>query len=174
MDFCRLLLSSNRVLLRINTVSQVRNPPSLRLSASTLMFTIPYECRPILVWSRRDDSSPSLRNALRKIKAKRSFCTYMAGDCLSSMGQNGPHCVHVLWIEYECYCICYALSRRECYCHRFDWYVHLSFPFLWFSVREELIMCGLGMNTIAACFLIPVGVSIYVMGGGMRATLLCD
>ncbi len=31
-----------------------------------------------------------------------------------------------------------------------------------------------GMNTIAACFLIPIGVSIYVMVGGMRATLLCD
>lgn len=30
------------------------------------------------------------------------------------------------------------------------------------------------MNTIAACFLIPIGVSIYVVVGGMRATLLCD
>lgn len=31
-----------------------------------------------------------------------------------------------------------------------------------------------GMNTIAACFLIPAGVAIYVVAGGMRATLLCD
>ncbi|EJD35922.1 Na+/solute symporter [Auricularia subglabra TFB-10046 SS5] len=31
-----------------------------------------------------------------------------------------------------------------------------------------------GMNTIAACFLIPLGVAIYVIAGGMRATLLCD
>jgi len=31
-----------------------------------------------------------------------------------------------------------------------------------------------GMNTLAACFLIPIGVSIYVVVGGMRATLLCD
>ncbi|KIM24913.1 hypothetical protein M408DRAFT_228455 [Serendipita vermifera MAFF 305830] len=31
-----------------------------------------------------------------------------------------------------------------------------------------------GMNTIAACFLIPFGVAIYVVAGGMRATLLCD
>ncbi|KAG8842057.1 hypothetical protein FRB91_004465, partial [Serendipita sp. 411] len=31
-----------------------------------------------------------------------------------------------------------------------------------------------GMNTIAACFLIPLGVAIYVVAGGMRATLLCD
>ncbi|KZT18743.1 urea transporter [Neolentinus lepideus HHB14362 ss-1] len=31
-----------------------------------------------------------------------------------------------------------------------------------------------GMNTIAACFLIPLGVCIYVVVGGMRSTLLCD
>ncbi|KAG9311247.1 urea transporter [Chiua virens] len=31
-----------------------------------------------------------------------------------------------------------------------------------------------GMNTIAACFLIPLGVAIYVVVGGMRSTLLCD
>jgi Na+/proline symporter len=31
-----------------------------------------------------------------------------------------------------------------------------------------------GMNTIAACFLIPLGVSIYVLAGGMRATLIAD
>ena len=31
-----------------------------------------------------------------------------------------------------------------------------------------------GMNTIAACFLIPFGVAIYVVAGGMRATLIAD
>lgn len=31
-----------------------------------------------------------------------------------------------------------------------------------------------GMNTLVACFLIPAGVAIYVVVGGMRATLLCD
>jgi SSS family transporter len=31
-----------------------------------------------------------------------------------------------------------------------------------------------GMSTIAACFLIPIGVAIYVVVGGMRSTLLCD
>lgn len=31
-----------------------------------------------------------------------------------------------------------------------------------------------GMSTIAACFLIPVGVAIYVVAGGMRATLIAD
>ncbi|KAH0578839.1 hypothetical protein H2248_003033 [Termitomyces sp. 'cryptogamus'] len=31
-----------------------------------------------------------------------------------------------------------------------------------------------GMSTIAAIFLIPLGVTIYVVFGGMRATLLCD
>ncbi|RXW17021.1 hypothetical protein EST38_g8834 [Candolleomyces aberdarensis] len=31
-----------------------------------------------------------------------------------------------------------------------------------------------GMHTVAACFLIPLGVAIYVVVGGMRSTLLCD
>ena len=31
-----------------------------------------------------------------------------------------------------------------------------------------------GMNTVAACFLIPLGVAIYVLAGGMRATLIAD
>ena len=31
-----------------------------------------------------------------------------------------------------------------------------------------------GMPTLAACYLIPIGVAIYVLVGGMRATLLCD
>ncbi|EIN04744.1 urea transporter [Punctularia strigosozonata HHB-11173 SS5] len=31
-----------------------------------------------------------------------------------------------------------------------------------------------GMNTLAACFLTPLGVAIYVVVGGMRSTLLCD
>jgi len=31
-----------------------------------------------------------------------------------------------------------------------------------------------GMHTLAACYLIPLGVAIYVVVGGMRATLLCD
>lgn len=31
-----------------------------------------------------------------------------------------------------------------------------------------------GMHTIAACFLIPTVVAIYVVVGGMRSTLLCD
>jgi hypothetical protein len=30
------------------------------------------------------------------------------------------------------------------------------------------------MSTLAACFLIPLSVGIYVIVGGMRATLLCD
>jgi len=31
-----------------------------------------------------------------------------------------------------------------------------------------------GMNTVAACFLIPLGVSVYVLAGGMRASLIAD
>lgn len=31
-----------------------------------------------------------------------------------------------------------------------------------------------GMSTLAACFLIPVGVAVYVLIGGMRSSLLAD
>jgi Na+/proline symporter len=31
-----------------------------------------------------------------------------------------------------------------------------------------------GMPTLAACFLIPLGVCFYVLVGGMRSTLICD
>ncbi|KAI0311068.1 urea transporter [Amylostereum chailletii] len=62
---------------------------------------------------------------------------------------------------------------------------HLVFMFFGLAtniiVSSMLILGGsatvtdlTGMNTIAACFLIPLGVAIYVMVGGMRATLLCD
>lgn len=59
--------------------------------------------------------------------------------------------------------------------------------FLFFGLATNIIVSSMlilggsatvtdltGMNTIAACFLIPIGVAIYVVVGGMRATLLCD
>ncbi|KIJ49246.1 hypothetical protein M422DRAFT_777727 [Sphaerobolus stellatus SS14] len=59
--------------------------------------------------------------------------------------------------------------------------------FLFFGLATNIIVSSMlvlggsatvtdltGMNTIAACFLIPIGVAIYVIAGGMRATLLCD
>ncbi|KAI5122853.1 hypothetical protein M0805_003147 [Coniferiporia weirii] len=59
--------------------------------------------------------------------------------------------------------------------------------FLFFGLATNIIVSSMlvlggsatvtdltGMNTIAACFLIPLGVAIYVVAGGMRATLLCD
>ncbi|KAF7297841.1 Urea transporter [Mycena kentingensis (nom. inval.)] len=62
---------------------------------------------------------------------------------------------------------------------------HLIFMF--FGLATNLIVSSMlvlggsatvtdltGMSTIAACFLIPLGVSIYVVVGGMRSTLLCD
>ncbi|KDN44490.1 hypothetical protein RSAG8_05537, partial [Rhizoctonia solani AG-8 WAC10335] len=59
--------------------------------------------------------------------------------------------------------------------------------FLFFGLATNIIVSSMlilggsatvtdltGMNTIAACFLIPMVVAIYVVAGGMRATLLCD
>ncbi|KAF8184798.1 urea transporter [Pholiota molesta] len=62
---------------------------------------------------------------------------------------------------------------------------HLVFMFFGLAtniiVSSMLILGGsatvtdlTGMSTIAACFLIPLGVAIYVVVGGMRSTLLCD
>ncbi|KAK0201054.1 Na+/solute symporter [Desarmillaria ectypa] len=31
-----------------------------------------------------------------------------------------------------------------------------------------------GMNTKAACFLLPIGIAVYVLVGGLRATFICD
>jgi len=31
-----------------------------------------------------------------------------------------------------------------------------------------------GMNIIAACFLLPIGIAVYVIFGGLRATFMCD
>ncbi|KAI0929435.1 hypothetical protein AcV7_005287 [Taiwanofungus camphoratus] len=68
---------------------------------------------------------------------------------------------------------------------RWGTFAHLVFMFFGLAtnviVSSMLILGGsatvtslTGMNTLAACFLIPVGVAIYVVVGGMRATLLCD
>jgi Na+/proline symporter len=31
-----------------------------------------------------------------------------------------------------------------------------------------------GMPIIAACFLLPIGIAVYVVVGGLRATFICD
>lgn len=31
-----------------------------------------------------------------------------------------------------------------------------------------------GMNIIASCFLLPIGIAVYVVFGGLRATFICD
>jgi len=67
------------------------------------------------------------------------------------------------------------------------WGKFAHFVFMFFGLATNIIVSSMlilggsatvtaltGMNTIAACFLIPIGVSIYVVVGGMRATLLCD
>ncbi|KAJ3482288.1 hypothetical protein NLI96_g7081 [Meripilus lineatus] len=45
-------------------------------------------------------------------------------------------------------------------------------------VRKECLLtnqsCRKALHTIAACFLIPLGVAIYIVVGGMRSTFICD
>ncbi|KAN0082797.1 Sodium:solute symporter family domain containing protein [Tylopilus felleus] len=79
----------------------------------------------------------------------------------------------------------YAHTWLEIVATRWGTLAHLVFMF--FGLATNLIVSSMlvlggsatvnsltGMNTIAACFLIPLGVAIYVVVGGMRSTLLCD
>ncbi|KAI0260739.1 urea transporter [Gloeopeniophorella convolvens] len=79
----------------------------------------------------------------------------------------------------------YAHTWLEIVGARWGRTAHLVFMFFGLAtniiVSSMLILGGsatvtdlTGMHTIAACFLIPLGVAIYVVVGGMRATLLCD
>ncbi|KIK93077.1 hypothetical protein PAXRUDRAFT_829359 [Paxillus rubicundulus Ve08.2h10] len=79
----------------------------------------------------------------------------------------------------------YAHTWLEIVATRWGTVAHLIFMF--FGLATNLIVSSMlvlggsatvtsltGMSTIAACFLIPLGVAIYVVVGGMRSTLLCD
>ncbi|THH08605.1 hypothetical protein EW146_g8939 [Bondarzewia mesenterica] len=68
---------------------------------------------------------------------------------------------------------------------RFGTGAHLLFTFYAFLciliVSGSLLLGGAatvtaltGMNTNAACMLLPVGIAIYVIFGGLRATFICD
>ncbi|KAH7924327.1 Na+/solute symporter [Leucogyrophana mollusca] len=59
--------------------------------------------------------------------------------------------------------------------------------FLFYAFLCILIVCGslllggaatvnalTGMNIVAACFLLPIGIAVYVIFGGLRATFICD
>ncbi|KAF9559110.1 urea transporter [Agrocybe pediades] len=79
----------------------------------------------------------------------------------------------------------YAHTWLEIVSARWGKTAHVVFMFFGLAtniiVSSMLILGGsatvtdlTGMSTIAACFLIPLGVAIYVVVGGMRSTLLCD
>ncbi|THU93389.1 Na+/solute symporter [Dendrothele bispora CBS 962.96] len=68
---------------------------------------------------------------------------------------------------------------------RFGTGAHLLFTFYGFLC--VLVVCGslllggaatvnalTGMNTDAACMLLPIGIAVYVLVGGLRATFVCD
>ncbi|KAH8093139.1 Na+/solute symporter [Cristinia sonorae] len=68
---------------------------------------------------------------------------------------------------------------------RFGTGAHLLFTF--YAFLCILVVCGslllggaatvnalTGMNIVAACFLLPIGIAVYVVFGGLRATFICD
>jgi len=85
------------------------------------------------------------------------------------------------------------LKQHAPHCHtyleiiRARWGAVAHITFLFFGLATNIIVSTMlilggsatvsdltGMSTVAACFLIPIGVSIYVLTGGMRATLIAD
>ncbi|KAH6904254.1 urea transporter [Coprinopsis sp. MPI-PUGE-AT-0042] len=79
----------------------------------------------------------------------------------------------------------YSHTWLEIVAARWGRVAHLVFMFFGLAtcliVSSMLVLGGsatvtdlTGMHTIAACFLIPLGVSIYVSVGGMRSTLVSD
>ncbi|TFK24002.1 urea transporter [Coprinopsis marcescibilis] len=79
----------------------------------------------------------------------------------------------------------YAHTWLEIVGQRWGKAAHLIFMFFGLAtniiVSSMLVLGGAatvtdltGMHTVAASFLIPAGVAIYVVVGGMRSTLLCD
>lgn len=82
--------------------------------------------------------------------------------------QNAPRCHTFLEIVYA----------------RYGAATHIVFIFFALAtnilVASQLLLGGsavvstlTGMNVYAACWLIPVGVALYVVLGGLRATFLC-
>lgn len=83
--------------------------------------------------------------------------------------QNAPRCHTFLEIVYA----------------RYGKATHIIFLFFALAtnilVASQLLLGGsavvtslTGMNVYAACWLIPVGVALYVVLGGLRATFLCE
>ncbi|CAK9783844.1 Na+/solute symporter [Cutaneotrichosporon oleaginosum] len=85
------------------------------------------------------------------------------------------------------------LKLNAPYCHTYLEIIHarwgkaVHIVFLFFGLATNIIVSTMlilggsatvtdltGMSTVAACFLIPAGVAIYVLIGGMRATLIAD
>ena len=85
------------------------------------------------------------------------------------------------------------LKQHAPHCHTFleiiraRWGAVAHITFLFFGLATNIIVSTMlilggsatvsdltGMSTVAACYLIPLGVSIYVLTGGMRATLIAD
>lgn len=50
----------------------------------------------------------------------------------------------------------------------------IIYTFIWIVGGAATVTALTGMNTIAACMLLPIGIAIYVIFGGLRATFVCD
>jgi hypothetical protein len=85
------------------------------------------------------------------------------------MGKDRPFDLPLLWFGNEHCRVLHVVLGRLSDRHRADWHEHHCCEYLnpTLQVKHDLM-------SFQACFLIPLGVAIYVVAGGMRATLLCD
>ena len=79
---------------------------------------------------------------------------------------------HILFTFYAFLCVlivCGSLLRAfftQGLSSRFSWSVIVG--------GAATVNALTGMSIIAACFLLPIGIAIYVVVGGLRATFVCD
>ena len=95
-----------------------------------------------------------------------SLCT--RSDCESAFWYGRTPFIHVLCVSVHSGCvrIITAWVHRVC---------------VVLSMLTPLVVGGAatvnaltGMDVVAACFLLPIGIAVYVVFGGLRATFICD
>ncbi|KAK7441835.1 hypothetical protein VKT23_016496 [Stygiomarasmius scandens] len=90
-------------------------------------------------------------------------------DRSSAIWNGRPSAFHLLWFSLRVGCLRVFVIGRGCNSQCIDWneYWHVS-TFLLAAVFVDLPLLD------AACMLLPIGIAVYVLVGGLRATFVCD
>lgn len=156
--------------------SLVRNPSAGVLSSSDFLQ---------VVWCWGYNSGSYVWHGCIQGQTKRQWCPHVSGgldyitwgiflrmltstlDCQGQVWDTCSHSLHNLWIPV--YIICLRVSAT-CVL-TFVLYLSLTSKIVGGAATVNALT---GMNIIAACFLLPIGIAVYVIFGGLRATFICD